>query len=61
MNQENAATDNSPARKGKIARLPPAIREHLNRRLQNGEEGKKLVGWLDSLPIFLAFAARFLE
>jgi len=37
------------ARHGKIARLPLAIREELNRRLQNGEEGTKLLDWLNSL------------
>jgi hypothetical protein len=30
--------------------LPHAIREQLNRRLHDGEEGKKLVAWLNSLP-----------
>jgi len=37
-------------RNGKIARLPRAIREELNRRLQDGEQGKRLVAWLNSLP-----------
>jgi hypothetical protein len=37
-------------RRGKIARLPRDIREQLNRRLQNGEPGKELVPWLNSLP-----------
>jgi hypothetical protein len=37
-------------RNGKIARLPLAIREELNQRLQNGEQGKQLVEWLNSLP-----------
>jgi hypothetical protein len=37
-------------RTGKIARLPREIREQLNRRLQDGEPGKKLVEWLNSLP-----------
>jgi hypothetical protein len=36
-------------RNGKIARLPRAFREELNRRLQNGEEGRKLVEWLNGL------------
>jgi hypothetical protein len=30
-------------RTGKIARLPREVREELNRRLQNGEQGKRLV------------------
>src|SRR5713101_951139 len=38
------------SRNGKIARLPLAIRQELNRRLQNGEQGKKLVAWLNALP-----------
>ncbi len=29
-------------RKGKIARLPHPIREQVNRRLQDGEEGKSI-------------------
>ncbi len=29
-------------RKGKIARLPQPIREQINHRLQNGEEGKQI-------------------
>jgi hypothetical protein len=37
-------------RRGKIARLPLAIRQELNTRLRNGEEGKQLVLWLNSLP-----------
>lgn len=37
-------------RNGKIARLPRAIREQLNRRLDDGEEGKGLVEWLNALP-----------
>jgi hypothetical protein len=37
-------------RRGKIARLPLAIRQELNTRLRNGEEGKQLVLWLNGLP-----------
>jgi hypothetical protein len=37
-------------RNGKIARLPAAIREELNQRLLEGEQGKQLVVWLNSLP-----------
>jgi len=37
-------------RNGKIARLPMAIREELNQRLQDGEQAKDLVVWLNSLP-----------
>lgn len=36
-------------RNGKIARLPLEVRELLNKRLQDGEQGKKLVEWLNSL------------
>jgi hypothetical protein len=35
-------------RNGKIARLPYSIREVLNRRLRDGEQGKGLVDWLNS-------------
>ncbi len=35
---------------GKIARLPHELREQLNRRLQDGEPGAELVGWLNELP-----------
>jgi hypothetical protein len=34
----------------KIARLPRDIRNQLNRRLQDGEPGNRLVEWLNSLP-----------
>lgn len=35
---------------GKIARLPRNIRDELNRRLDNGEMGARLVEWLNGLP-----------
>ena len=35
---------------GKIKGLPMAIREELNRRLQDGEEGKELLDWLNARP-----------
>ena len=38
------------ARNGKIARLPREIRDELNRRLQNGEQGGPLLAWLNGLP-----------
>ena len=44
-------------RNGKIARLPRAVRQELNRRLQDGEQGKKLVAWLNALPEVQAIAA----
>lgn len=37
-------------RRGKIARLPKRVRDELNRRLDDGEQGKKLVIWLNGLP-----------
>ncbi len=38
------------ARNGKIARLPRDIRETLNRRMENGEQGPALLEWLNQLP-----------
>src|SRR6266851_8556363 len=38
------------SRFGKIGRLPLDIREQLNRRLQDGEIGRELVVWLNSVP-----------
>ena len=35
---------------GKIANLPPLIREQLNERLRAGEDGRTLLPWLNSLP-----------
>ena len=47
-------------RLGKIARLPLAVREELNRRLADGEVGKHLVGWLNALPeVGAVLAAEF--
>jgi len=37
-------------RTGKIARLPKYVRDQLNRRLEDGEQGKELVKWLNGLP-----------
>jgi hypothetical protein len=37
------------SRNGKIARLPRQIRDELNLRLENNEEGPKLLGWLNGL------------
>lgn len=44
-------------RNGKIARLPLAVRQGLNRRLDEGEQGKKLVMWLNGLPEVQAILA----
>jgi hypothetical protein len=46
------------ARNGKIARLPREIRDQLNRRLQNGEQGGPLLAWLNALPVVQAVLAR---
>src|SRR5438477_5630116 len=37
-------------RTGKIARLSHAIREQLNRRLHDGEQGNAILKWLNALP-----------
>jgi hypothetical protein len=37
-------------RTGKIARLPHSIREQINNRLRDGEEGKQIAAWLNTLP-----------
>ncbi len=37
-------------RPSKISRLPRQIRDELNRRLDNREQNKRLVQWLNSLP-----------
>jgi hypothetical protein len=38
------------ARRGKIARLPHAIREEINERLLNGLPGVEILAWLNALP-----------
>lgn len=38
------------ARNGKIARLPAAVREELNLRLEQSEESPDLLQWLNALP-----------
>lgn len=45
------------SRRGKIARLPEAIRAEVNRRLDDGVEGKKVVAWLNALPEVQAIVA----
>jgi hypothetical protein len=45
------------SRKGKIARLPAAIREQLNQRLYDGQEARQLAAWLNSLPEVQAILA----
>ena len=47
-------------RNGKIARLPLAIRQQLNQRLQNGELAQDLLSWLNRLPeVQATLAAHF--
>ena len=36
------------SRNGKIARLPRVVRDELNRRLEDGEQGGRLVEWLNA-------------
>jgi hypothetical protein len=36
---------------GKIARLPRAVREKLNHRLDNGQPGSHVLPWLNGLPV----------
>jgi len=48
------------APKGKIGRLPKAIREQVNRRLEHGEQARPLIAWLNALPALLA-ACRTLQ
>jgi len=50
---------NKPPR-GKIGHLPKAIQDQVNRRLDNGEEGRHVVAWLNSLPeVQAVLAAEF--
>ena len=44
-------------RNGKIARLPLAVRQQLNQRLQNGELAQDLLSWLNRLPEVQAILA----
>ena len=37
-------------RTGKIAQLPKLIRDDLNQRLENGQQGPALLKWLNALP-----------
>lgn len=45
------------APKGKIGRLPRALQEQVNRRLENGERARNLVAWLNALPEVQAMLA----
>src|SRR5579862_4758750 len=48
-------------RRGKIARLPCSIREELNQRIEDGEQGTRLVEWLNSLPEVMTVLAQDFE
>jgi hypothetical protein len=45
-------------RKGKIARLPVAVRESLNTLLYDGRSQKAMVAWLNTLPVVQETMAR---
>ena len=48
------------APKGKIGRLPQAIQDQVNRRLEQGEKARTLVAWLNVLPeVQAVLAAEF--
>lgn len=47
------------ARVGKIAQLPKPIREELNTRLDNGQQGPELLAWLNATPEAQAVCAKF--
>lgn len=51
------AADPSPARRGKIARLPQAIREEVNQRLHDGQNGGEICAWLNGLASVKAMLA----
>jgi hypothetical protein len=53
--------NNIMARIGKIARLPRAVRSQLNSRLRDGEEGKQIVRWLNSLSHVKQVLAAFFD
>jgi hypothetical protein len=44
-------------RNGKIARLPKKIREELNQRMDDGQQGEKLLSWLNEVPEVKALMA----
>ena len=50
LKAETQNTELTMTRRGKIARLPHDVREELNSRLQDGQEAKSLLPWLNSLP-----------
>ncbi len=47
---------------GKIGSLPKAVQDQVNRRLENGEKGRPLVAWLNSLAqVQAVLAAEFAD
>ena len=42
---------------GKIGRLPKALRDEVNRRLENGQKARPLLSWLNGLPEVQAMLA----
>jgi hypothetical protein len=45
---------------GKIGRLPKAVQDEVNRRMENGERGAALAAWLNGLPeVQAVLAAQF--
>jgi hypothetical protein len=46
------------SRNGKIARLPGSVREQINRRLENGDNGREIISWLNSNDEVKAVLAR---
>jgi hypothetical protein len=48
-------------RTGKVARLPLAIREELNRRLLENEPAKRICAWLNALPEAISVCDEFGE
>lgn len=55
-----AETESARSLVGKIARLPGHIREQLNQRLLDGQEGTEILTWLNELPeVKHVLAAKF--
>jgi hypothetical protein len=53
-------TESSRTSVGKIARLPNTVREQLNQRLQDGQDGTEILAWLNELPaVKQILAAKF--
>ena len=59
MSDTQKLSDN--ALKGKIARLPVKVRDEVNRRLHDGQSGRKLLPWLNALPEVQAILAAEFE